>query len=271
MPPELLAELGTLNTRTNGGVESYIYKALRTKLSAVLHVRDYITDSTPETFSVNRLVESFVSSPGLKRSADKIYEITVHALFSTIVRALRAEITLSINNEDKEILSDFARFINMVLGISADQTRVVMPAALFRVGVTNAADRGLDMWANFGTAIQVKHLTLTPELTEEIIGGIEADRVVIVCRDAEREPIEALIMQLGLTDRMQGIITLSDLHEWYSLCLSERYRDRLATTLLGDLVREFDAEFPSSTAVEPFLDERGYNSIAVPNGWTTEE
>lgn len=271
MPPRLLAVLGAVNIRTNGGVETYIYNALRSKLSAVLHVRDYITGSTSDTFSVNELVESFVSSPGLRRSADKIYEIAVHALFSTIVRALRAEITLSVNNEDEEILTDFARFIKMVLGISADQTRVVMPAALFRVGVTNAADRGLDMWANFGTAIQVKHLTLTPELTEEIIDGIEADRIVIVCRDAEREPIEALLRQLGLTERMQGIITLSDLHEWYTLCLSERYRDRLARTLLADLVREFDSEFPSSTATEPFMDERGYNAITTPNGWTIEE
>lgn len=271
MPPRLLTMLGAINTETRGGVEAYIYSALRSKLSAVLHVRDYITGSNPDTFSVNELVESFVSSPGLRRSADKIYEITVHALFSTIVRALRAEITLSINNEDEEILTDFAQFIKMVLGISAEQTRVVMPAALYRVGVTNAADRGLDMWANFGTAIQVKHLTLTPELTEEIIGGIEADRIVIVCRDAEREPIEALLLQLGLTDRMQGIITLSDLDAWYTLCMSERYRDRLASTLLADLAREFDAEFPSSTAVEPFMDERGYNEIAIPSGWAVEE
>lgn len=271
MPPRLLAALGSINVKTSGGVEVYTYVALRSKLSAVLHVRDYILASTLDTFSINDLVELFVSKPGLKRSTDKIYEIAVHALFSTIVRALRAEITLSINNKDEDILADFNRFIKMVLGIGVGQTKVVMPAALYRVGVTNAADRGLDMWANFGTAIQVKHLTLTPELTEEIIVGIEADKIVIVCRDAERQPIEALIRQLGLGDRMQGIITLSDLHDWYTLCLSERYRDRLAHTLLTDLVREFDSEFPSSTAVEPFMKERGYDNGSPPKGWTTEE
>ncbi len=270
-PPKLLAILGEINARTGGGVESYIYKALRTKLSDVLHVREYITESTLDTFSIHELVDKFVTSPGLKRSTDKIYEIAVHALFSTIVRALEAEITLSINNEDKEILADFEQFIKMVLGISAENTKVVMPAVLYRVGVTNAADSGLDMWANFGTVIQVKHLTLTPELTEDIVGGIEADRIVIVCRDADRGPIEALLLQLGLNDRVQGIITLSDLHEWYGLCLGERYRERLAETLLADLGREFDAEFPSNTEAEPFMSERGYDTIAIPEGWEQSE
>ncbi len=268
MPPRLLATLGEINGRSGGGVEAYIYRTMREKFSAVLHVREYIARATPETFSIRELVDQFVSRPGLRRSADKIYEIGVHALFSTIVHALQAEITLSINNEDKGILTDFEQFIEMVLGINAEHTRVVMPAALYRVGVTNAADRGLDMWANFGTAIQVKHLTLTPELTEEIVGGIEADKIVIVCRDAEREPIEVLLLQLGLNERVQGIITLSDLDQWYILCMSERYRERLAATLLSNLGREFDDEFPSSTEVDPFMRERGYDAISMPEGWT---
>jgi len=271
MPPRSLAVLGEINERTGGGVEVYIYGAMREKLSAILHVREYIARATPETFSIQELVDQFVSRPGLRRSTDKIYEIAVHALFSTIVHALRAEITLSINNEDEEILADFERFIEMVLGINAERTRIVMPAALYRVGVTNAADRGLDMWANFGTAIQVKHLTLTPELTEEIVGGIEADRIVIVCRDAEREPIEALLLQLGLNERVQGIITLSDLDQWYALCLGERYRERLAGSLLADLGREFDAEFPSNIEIGPFMRERRYDTIALPEGWGQPE
>ena len=43
------------------------------------------------------------------------------------------------------------------------------PAHIYRVGVTNAADRGLDMWANFGPAIQVKHLTLDSNATQMIV------------------------------------------------------------------------------------------------------
>jgi type II restriction enzyme len=180
---------------------------------------------------------------------------------------LKAQITLEIKNEDKEILHDFEKFIKMVLGIDAKQTKLILPAALYRVGVTNAADRGLDMWANFGAAVQVKHLTLKPEVVEEIAENITADRIVIVCLDAEREAIASLLKQVGWAERIQGIITLSDLDDWYKLCLSKKYRAKLGGTLLKDILREFEAEFPSSEEIEPFLKERGYVKTTLPVAW----
>lgn len=267
MPPKLLAELGKTNKEGGGLVEAYTYKSLQARLGSVHQVQKYIKDSTADSFSINTLVSLFVQTPGLKRSVDKTYEIGVHALFITIVRALKAQITLEIKNEDKDILQDFGRFIKMVLGIDAKQTKLVLPAALYRVGVTNAADRGLDMWANFGAAVQVKHLTLKPEVVEEIMENITADRIVIVCLDAEKETIANLLEQVGWAERIQGIITLKDLDEWYKLCLSKKYREKLGGTLLTDLLREFDAEFPSSEQIVPFIKERGYDKIPLPEGW----
>lgn len=267
MLPAYIAELGEVNKKGKGFVEAYIYKSLQKRLGSVFQVWQYITSATADNFSVKDLVALFVQSPGLRRSVDKTYEISVHALFATIVRALKAQITLEIKNEDKEILHDFERFIKMVLGIDAKQTKLVLPAALYRVGVTNAADRGLDMWANFGAAVQVKHLTLKPETVEEIADNITADRIVIVCLDAEREAIANLLKQVGWAERIQGIITLSDLDDWYHLCLSKKYREKLGGTLLKDLLREFEAEFPSSEEIVPFLKERGYDSITLPPGW----
>ncbi|KKT28529.1 hypothetical protein A3G55_02930 [Candidatus Giovannonibacteria bacterium RIFCSPLOWO2_12_FULL_44_25] len=263
MPPNLLAALGEANKNGGGFIEAYIYKSLRVKLGSVHKVRKYIKNSTEDAFSIQGLVDRFVKTPGLRRSIDKMYEIGVHGLFATIVRALQAQITLEIKNEDKDILIDFERFIKMVLGINAKQTKLILPAALYRVGVTNAADRGLDMWANFGAAVQVKHLTLTPETVEEIAENIAADRIVIVCLDAEKKSIESLLKQVGWGERIQGIITLNDLDEWYRLCLNKKYRDRLGGTLLKDLLREFDAEFPSSAEITPFLRERGYDKMAL--------
>lgn len=267
MPPGLLAELGKANKEGKGFIEAYIYKSLQKKLGSVYQVWQYITTSTADTFSVKELVALFVKSPGLRRSIDKTYEIAVHGLFATIVRALRAQITLEIKNEDKEILRDFERFIKAVLGIDTKQTKLVLPAALYRVGVTNAADRGLDMWANFGPAVQVKHLTLKPEVIEEITGNITADRIVIVCLDAEKETITNLLKQVGWAERIQGIITLTDLDDWYRLCLSKKYREKLGDTLLKDLLREFEEEFPSSEEIIPFLKERGYDTTMLPPGW----
>jgi len=267
MPPALLMELGEVNKKGKGFVEAYIYKALEARLSSVREIETYIKSSTPEAFSLKELVSFFQTTPGLRRSIDKMYEILVYALFATIVRALEAEVTLEIKNKDVEILKDFERFIKMVLGIDSKQTRLILPAALYRVGVTNAADRGLDIWANFGPAIQVKHLTLTPELMEDIVDSVTADRIVIVCLDAERASIEALLLQVGWGERIQGVITINDLDDWYKLCLSEKYRDNLGKNLLKDVQREFDAEFPSSKGIKPFVESRGYDKIVLPSDW----
>jgi type II restriction enzyme len=270
MPSDLLAKLGEENIKGKGFVEAYVYKALEARLSSVRAVEEYIKTSTSDSFSLKKLVSIFQTTPGLRRSVDKMYEILVYALFASIVRALKAEVVLRIGNKDEEILKDFEKFIKMVLGIDAKQTELISPAALYRVGVTNAADRGLDMWANFGPAIQVKHLTLTPEIFEGIVGNITADRIVIVCLDTERSAIEALLEQVGWGERIQGIVTIDDLDDWYKLCLSKKYRDGLGAKLLKDVEREFESEFPSSKEIKPFMHKREYDKMTLPIGWKTE-
>ena len=267
MPPALLARLGIINKKGKGFVEAYIYKALEARLSSVREVEKYIKSSTADAFSIKELVALFQTTPGLRRSIDKMYEILIYALFATIVRALKAQITLEIGNKDSEILKDFERFIKMVLGVDSKQTKLVFPAALYRVGVTNAADRGLDMWTNFGPAVQVKHLTLTAELMEDIADNIAADKIVIACVDTEKDAIELLLKQVGWSERIQGIITITDLDEWYKLCLSKKYRGNLGANLLKDVQREFSSEFPSSREIKPFMASRKYDKIILPPDW----
>jgi type II restriction enzyme len=237
------------------------------RLGSVYEAKQYIMQATPDNFSLKKLTAMFRQTPGLRRSIDKMYEIAVYALFSTIVRALRAQITLELTNADREILRDFEPFLKMVLGLDANKVKITMPALLYRSGVTNAADRGIDMWSNFGPVVQVKHLTLTPEIVEDIAEGIRADRIVIVCVDAEKGKIESLMRQVGWGEKIRGIITLNDLDSWYALCLGAKYRGLLGKTLLKDLVREFESEFPSSEEIEPFMKERGYGKIMLPKGW----
>jgi type II restriction enzyme len=258
MPPHLLMKLGQLNM--DGEIEAHIYRALGERLDSVRAADRYVHEATADSFSILDLVALFEENPGLRRSVDKMYEIAVYALFSAIVAALEARVSLTLGNHDTQILADFAPFIEIVLGIPEGETSVALPAAIYRVGTTNAADRGLDMWSNFGAAVQVKHLTLTPDLVEGIADDIRADRVVIVCRDQEKDAIETLLDQVGWGERIYGIITLHDLDVWYRQCLRDRNRDRLAGNLLADLRREFTAEFPSSTELEPFMRERDYDN-----------
>lgn len=267
MPPQLLAQLGMMNKRGQGFVEAYIYEAFRTRLATVHAIDEYVRLSTAGSFSLEELVALFQTTPGLKRSIDKIYEILVYALFATIVRALEAQVTLEIRNEDKQVLRDFNRFIKMILGIGSKQTKLVLPADLYRVGDTNTADRGLDIWANFGPTIQVKHLTLTTELAEDIADNITTNKIVIVCFSMEKRAIENLLQQVGWSERIQGIITVSDLNGWYKLCLHEKYRNNLGVNLLRDLRREFAAEFSSRKEIDPFIERRGYDKIVMPPAW----
>ena len=135
------------------------------------------------------------------------------------------------------------------------------------VGATNAADRGLDILGNFGPVVQVKHLTLSMEMAEEIADSITAERIIIVCLDAERKVIESLLSQVGWRERIRGVITIDDLENWYALCLSKRYKNTLGINLLKDLRREFAAEFPSIKKIDPFMKGRGYDKISWPKGW----
>lgn len=267
VPPKLIATLGNVNKKQDGFVEAYIYKSLEKRLGSVFVVGDHIRKATPGTFSVKTVVDLFKKDPGLKRSVDKIYEILVYALFSTIVRALRVQVAIEVGNKDNGILRDFSYFIKTVIGIDENTTRLSVPAALYRVGVTNAADRGLDMWSNFGAAIQVKHLTLKPADVEDIAENITADKIVIVCINSEKEAIKKLLQQVGWAGRIQGIVTVDDLSDWYDLCLSKKYRSKLSRNLLEDVEREFVAEFPSSKEMKPFLKERNYDKIKLIGDW----
>lgn len=267
MPPSLLIKLGEFNNKHDGLVEAYIYKRLEQRLSMVGKAFNYLKASDPNTFSLNDFVSRFVHNPGLKRSIDKVYEIIVYALFSTIVRALKVNISISIQNTNEAILVDFEDFVKLVLRLSKEEPSRTSAARLYRVGVTNAADRGLDMWANFGPAIQVKHISLSEELAEDVSDNISADSIILVCRDGEARVIERVTKQLPFSHRIQGIITFSNLKDWYRLCQSEKYSNVLGTQLLADLEREFTLEFPSSGEIAPFLEERGYHKNELTGKW----
>lgn len=263
-PPEVLSELGKVNE--NGLVEAYIYYRFKEKLGRLGEAQNYLFSAKPNTFSFDNFVSLFESSEGLKRSVDKVYEICVYALFSTIIRALKIEVTLKIGNRDQEVLGAFQDFLESVVGIN-ESKQISIPAKLYRVGATNAADRGLDMWCNFGPAVQVKHLTLTEELAGDVASTVSSDRIIIVCKDAEKQVIELVTNQLDIGDRIQGIVTFSMLSNWYQKCLANNFSEKLGKNLLKDLRNEFNAEFPSFERIDNFLKERGYDQITLSGIW----
>lgn len=264
IPPRLLAILDEENIHRNGVIEAYIYYKLVERLQDVTDAFDYLNQSSVDTFSLVSFLDYFENRPVLRRSIDKAYEIIVYALFSTLVDELRATVSLTLDNPDPEILSDFALFAEYVLGVTQSETTIVRTARIYRGGVANAADRGLDMWTNFGPTVQVKHLRLDAELADEIAGDFASDDVVIVCKTAEARLIQSLLNQIGLPIR--GIVTQDDLFHWYNLCFT-KYQDSMGDRILNHLYNEFLQEFPSLGDMLSFLDERGYTAADLTGDW----
>ena len=261
VPPEAIKVLALENVRTNGAVEAYIYSLFTNKHNQLSDALDKCRKATKENFYVENFINSFWQEAGLKRSLDKIYEIIVYSLFSTLVEALKLRVNISVDANNLHILSEFQDFAQMVMCIDASSTIATQEAKVYRVGVTNAADRGLDMYSNWGPAIQIKHLSLDVELAQNIVESISSDRIVIVCKDAERDVIVSLLTQIGWKSRIQSIITEGNLIDWYEKALRGQYSERLGDRLLSLMCNELTKEFPSIDELPAIIKNRHYELI----------
>lgn len=261
MPSGMLKALADVNVNTEGGIEKHVYQQYFARQSSVGKILSAVNLATPESFNLETLLELFVAEPGLRRSIDKAYEIVTYALLETVVVQLETTVTVTIPGASMPLLAEFEDLVKLVMGVSLDEPSRTTLAHIYRVGVTNAADRGLDMWANFGPAVQVKHLTINPDLAKSIVDQVESDAIVIVCVDAEAEVIKLITDQIGWGKRVRGLITQSQLIGWYNRALRGDQAERLAHQLLDVLVSGFIAEFPQLSSIDEFLAERGYEGI----------
>ena len=264
IPPEAIVVLAAENERTNGAVEAYIYRLFDKKHSQLQDILNYCNSTVPENFKVKDIVDYFWNEPGLKRSLDKVYEIIVYALFITIIEALELKVSISINESKADLLKEFKEFARSIMQIDIATPVSHQKARIFRVGVTNAADRGLDMYSNWGPAIQIKHLSLDEKLASSIVDSVSADRVVIVCKDVEKKLLVSVLNQIGWKSRIQSIVTEEDLIAWYEKALRGKYADELAQPLLSTLQEEMQNEFPSISEEETVIDQRGYEKVSDP-------
>lgn len=258
VPPRLIKILGDENEIKNGIVEAYIYKLFENKHGQLAEALDLVKKSKPETFSLKRFIDSFWNEPGLKRSIDKIYEIIVYSLFSALIELMELKVTVSFSEDKLDLVKEFSEFTSKVLCLDFDNPIHVENAKVYRVGVTNAADRGLDMYSNWGPAIQIKHLSLDEGLASEIVNSVSSDKIVIVCKTAERGTIVSLLTQIGWKSKIQSIITEDDLIDWYEKALRGKYSSLLGTKLLDILQEQVEEEFPSIEEKETIIDKRKY-------------
>jgi hypothetical protein len=263
IPPDVLNALAQVNKLKHGIVESYIYFRFKHRHSQMSNGLIYCSEHDTHTFQLEEFIDLFWKEPGLKRSIDKIYEIVVYSLFSALLEALDVTIEVSMNSDMVDVLEEFSDFARRIINLTPNEMFYRVAARINRNGVTNAADRGLDMWSSYGLAIQIKHLSLTEELAENIVTSVSSDRIVIVCKDAEEKIIVSLLNQMGWKSKIQDVVTESDLLRWYDLALRGRHSETLGRNVLERLRNEITVEFPSTKDDElsRFIEARGYHPI----------
>lgn len=266
-PKEIMKILDEENRKLNGLVERYIYLRFQERQKTVCSVINYILQHNKSNFCLLSLINLFIHSAGIRRSIDKAYEIITHSLLETVVTGLGVTVTVTVPPVNSEMLIEFEDLAKVIVGLSKDNLTNTFEAHIYRVGVTNAADRGLDMWANFGPAVQVKHLTIDPKIASTIVDQVESDHVIVVCKSSEKSVIEIVAQQISWGQRVRGIITEYDLNNWYKKCLKGKYSQQLGDTLLMSLKDGFLSEFPQTTELINFIQERNYNIMNPDSFW----
>lgn len=104
---------------------------------------------------------------------------------------------------------------------------------------------------------------MTPTVIENISGDISADRIIIVCKDSEKDVLISVLKQLGNAGRIQSVITLDELDTWYEKALHGQSSDLIGDKILQKLANEIKIEFPStSPEFTNFFKERKYDKIS---------
>ena len=120
------------------------------------------------------------------------------------------------------------------------------------------------MYSNWGPAIQIKHLSLDVSLAEGIVNSVSSDKIIIVCKDAEKDVIVSLLSQIGWRSHIQSVVTENDLVNWYEKALRGQYSELLADKLLYCLAQEIAEEFPSVDNTPDIIKKRHYENIKDP-------
>ena len=118
------------------------------------------------------------------------------------------------------------------------------------------------MWGNFGVAIQIKHVSLTRKIIEDINSSVSADRIIIVCKESEKDVLVSVLKQLGSANRIQSVISENELIKWYEKALRGQSSELLGNKILKKLANEIKIEFPSTTSdFTEFFQERSYDQF----------
>jgi hypothetical protein len=252
VPPEAMVALGIANS-TSHVVEAYIYSFIVEKNQELVKARSTVSNLTSKR-QVENLLAAF-DVPTLKSSADRLYEILATAVFKTELSQTSYTISIDgpkpINNRNS-----VDALVDLVFHLP-------MPLEVDRLGHTNAADAGLDIWTNFGVAVNVKRLPLNVALLDKIVKDTPIGSLHIVCLKIEPAAL-AKLNQLKKAGLKISVTTLNDLLN----SVESLTRNKISLKLFVDTLTEsFDQEFPMAKTLGDFIKFRDYFSTPLTGLW----
>lgn len=255
LPPSLMVELGRSNHEKR--IEILIYTAVKNRLDEVQQVLPQLSSSSKIVPDIASMIDLFSDRPGLKRSVDKIFEIIVYALVSIFLSLNRIETQVKSLNRVRPSMPGSSGLLRALV---SDTDHKISDGLVFRMGVANAADAGIDMWSNFGPAFQTKHINLDRTQLESIVEKFTGDVLIVVVRTLELEIAKQFLngsIQIG--SKLIYVLTIKDLQEILDE-LANQHQDTLKefhSIIESEISQEFGGH-EGSSALNAIAAERGY-------------
>jgi type II restriction enzyme len=246
LPPESLSALAKINR--NHEIEEYIYQHVYAKSLQMIKIRKLL-DQIENVKEVASIFESF-DTPGLRSSADRLFEVFALAVLQTQIE--KSDFTFTLAGNAESISGQTGKkLISIAEGQGND-------LELAKMGHTNAADAGLDIWTNFGVVISVKNYTLDIDLFQKVLTDTPVGLLVIIC-ESTTSLLEKELKKIAL-ERQVVVITSQELFADAELLLINANQSGL---FVDKLISFYDKEFPLAVTLETFMMKRNYK-VSLP-------
>ena len=241
MPPEALTALASANS--NHRVEEYIYQHVYAKSSQMIEIRKVLDDV--KTLSDIENIFALFNSPGLRSSADRLFEVFALSVLQTQIE--KSDFTFSLKGNSTSISGVTGKkLISIAEGQGND-------LELAKMGHTNAADAGLDIWTNFGVVVSVKNYNLDEDLFIKVLSDTPVGLLVVICETVAKN-VERDLLKLS-NSRPVVLITRKELFEDAGRLLN--HADH-SIVFVRKLISFYDKEFPLTVTLENFMKKRNY-------------
>lgn len=240
IPPKTLDVLAQINS-ADGSLEKKIYLAVLSKQVELIEFRSKLLNLS-DSEQLQNIFQIF-SNPSLSTSRDRLFEIIVECVFQSLVQ--ETKLFLSIHG-----FSD--KGSNALMALKGLVSAKQIPLKVARLGRTNAADAGIDVWTNFGVLVNIKHREIDLVLLEQILNDTPKGELLIVCKSVS---LEALDFLSESSERNVAFVTIQEL--WEAVDDISKTPDTWRY-FKEQLQVAFDLEFPMATSLSDFLLERKY-------------